>query len=162
MNRQSHNIEPVYNEKSKVLILGSFPSVKSREEKFFYAHPQNRFWKLLAALLEKEIPTSTEMKKELLLNSHIALWDVIQSCEIKGSSDMSITNVSVNDVAGIIKKSEINAVFCNGSKSYELYNRYLFDKAGFKAIRLPSTSPANAACSFEKLLNEWRILLDHL
>ena len=162
MNRQSHNIEPVYNEKSKVLILGSFPSVKSREEKFFYAHPQNRFWKLLAALLEKEIPTSTEMKKELLLNSHIALWDVIQSCEIKGSSDMSITNVSVNDVAGIIKKSEINAVFCNGSKSYELYNRYLLDKTGFKATRLPSTSPANAACSFEKLLNEWRILLDHL
>lgn len=136
-----HNIEPVYNQDSRILILGSFPSVKSREAKFFYHHPQNRFWKVLAALFQEEVPQTIEEKKTFLFRNHLALWDVIESCEIKGSSDASITNVKVNDLDLIVKN----------------YHQY-FDY-NLPVIQLPSTSPANAMYSLEKLIEKWKVIL---
>ena len=152
---QTHNFDPVYDKKSRVLILGSFPSVKSREISFYYGHPQNRFWKLLSLLFNEEIKD----KKTFLLKHHIALFDVIESCDIIGSSDTSIRNVKPNDLSLIINNSKIETVYLNGSKAYELYKKYCADKYDIDAIKLPSTSPANAAYSIEKLYNEWRMIL---
>jgi len=160
--KQQHNIEPVYNKSSRVLILGSFPSVKSRETEFFYGHPQNRFWRLLAALLNESTPKSTQEKKQLLLKHHIAVWDVIKECDIVGSSDTSITNALPNDISLILESSDIRAIFCNGTKAYELYNKYIFPTTGREALRLPSTSPANAACSLDKLCEKWKIITEYL
>ena len=154
--RISHPIPPVYDENSEILILGSFPSVKSREQGFFYGHPQNRFWKVTAAVFEEEVPESIEEKRAFLLRNHIALWDVIESCEIEGSADSSIKNVKVNDLTKILKKTRISLLFVNGKKAENLYNRYVFPKLGIKCICLPSTSPANAAFSLEKLTEEWK------
>ena len=159
--KQQHNIEPVYNKSSRVLILGSFPSVKSRETEFFYGHPQNRFWRLLAALLKENTPKSTQDKKQLLLKHNIAVWDVIKECDIVGSSDTSITNALPNDISLILDSADIRAIFCNGTKAYELYNKYIFPTTGREALRLPSTSPANAAWSFERLYSEWRIIEEY-
>ena len=153
-----HNISPVYDKNSRILILGSFPSVKSREAEFFYAHPQNRFWKVTAAVFGCDIPQTTEEKKSFLLANRIALWDVTASCEIKGSSDSSITSVVPNDISVILKNADISAIFCNGGKSFELYNRYIFPKTERKAVKLPSTSPANAAFGLEKLIAEWNVI----
>lgn len=161
-HKQLHNIEPVYNKSSRVLILGSFPSVKSRETEFFYGHPQNRFWRLLAALLKENTPKSTQEKKQLLLKHYIAVWDVIKECEIIGSSDTSITNALPNDISLILKSADIRAIFCNGTKAYELYNKYILPNTGREALRLPSTSPANAAYSLEKLREKWKIITDFL
>lgn len=158
---EKHNIKPLYNKDSKILILGSFPSVKSREAKFYYHHPQNRFWKLMGKLFNCDCITIEE-KKECLLNHHIALWDVIQSCEINGSSDSSIKNIKVNDIQKIINESQIEKIFTNGKKSYELYNKYCFKEVNIKAIPLPSTSPANATYSLEKLYDIWKIIKDHV
>ena len=154
--RINHPIAPVYDENSEILILGSFPSVKSREQGFFYGHPQNRFWKVTAAVFEEEVPESIEEKRAFLLRNHIALWDVIESCEIEGSADSSIKNVKVNDLTKILKKTRISLLFVNGKKAENLYNRYVFPKLGIKCICLPSTSPANAAFSLEKLTEEWK------
>lgn len=162
MKREVHNIAPVYDKYSKVLILGSFPSVRSREQEFFYAHPQNRFWKVIAALCCCDTPTNIPDKKKLLLENGIALWDVIESCEIKGSSDTSITNVKVNNIRHILDSCDIRAIFCNGGKSFELYNKYLYDETMIKAAKLPSTSPANAVCRLEKLINEWGIIKEYI
>ncbi len=151
-----HNIPPVFNEKSTVLILGSFPSVKSREEGFFYGHPQNRFWKVLAAVFEEKCPQNVADKKELLLRHNVALWDVTASCDITGSSDASISNVIPNDISGIIKNSSIKAVFLNGKTAEKLYKKYIADSVTLPAVCLPSTSPANAAWSLEKLTDEWK------
>lgn len=151
-----HNIPPVYDENSAVLILGSFPSVKSREEGFFYGHPQNRFWRVIAAVLGEECPQSIEAKKELLLKHRIALWDVIASCDITGSSDASITNVVPNDISGIIAQSSIKAVFLNGKTAEKLYNKYIADSVALPAVCLPSTSPANAKWTMERLTEEWK------
>ena len=137
-----HNIEPVYNQDSRILILGSFPSVKSREAKFFYHHPQNRFWKVLAALFQEEVPQTIEEKKTFLLRNHLALWDVIESCEIKGSSDASITNVKVNDLDLIVKNCPVEKIITNGKAANRYYHQY-FDY-NLPVIQLPSTSPANA------------------
>ena len=158
----SHTFKPVYNEESEILILGSFPSVKSRESNFYYGHPQNRFWKVIANILETEIPQTIEEKKMLLLSNKIAIWDVIASCTIEGSSDASIKNVVTNDFSGIIKNSKIINIFVNGTKAYELYRKYAEDKTGIKAVKLPSTSPANAAWNLERLCKEWKekILID--
>ena len=153
-----HPIEPVFDNNSKILILGSFPSVKSREDGFFYGHPQNRFWRVLAALCEIDVPRTIEEKKRLLINNHIAVWDVIKSCDIEGSSDSSIKNVVANDLSIILKKSPIQAIFVNGKKAEQLYKKYIEPVTRQKAICLPSTSPANAAWSFERLVNEWRII----
>ena len=160
--KQQHNIEPVYNKSSRVLILGSFPSVKSRETKFFYGPPQNRFWRLLAALLKENTPKSTQDKKQLLLKHNIAVWDVIKECDIVGSSDTSITNALPNDISLILDSADIRAIFCNGTKAYELYNKYIFPTTGREALRLPSTSPANAACSLDKLCEKWKIITEYL
>lgn len=153
-----HPFPPLYDENSKVLILGSFPSVKSREQMFFYGHPQNRFWKVVSAVTGKPLPETIEEKKALLLSSGIALWDVIASCEIEGSSDSSIKNAVANDLTGILGNAEIKQIFVNGKTAEKYYNKYIRDKIGRDALCLPSTSPANAAWSVEKLINEWKIL----
>ena len=162
MEKVKHEIPPVYDENSKILILGSFPSVKSRENQFFYHHPQNRFWKTLAAVVGCDTPISIEEKKKFLLDNNIAVWDVIASCEIEGSSDSSIKNVVVNDFNSIIYKSNIKQIFCNGGKSYDLYRKYCEKSTNMKAIKLPSTSPANARFSLDKLISEWKIIEDYL
>lgn len=156
--KQIHNIEPIYNKESKILILGSFPSVKSREGMFFYNHPQNRFWKVISGVLELPTPETIEQKKKFLNSNKIALWDVIRSCDINNSSDSSIKNIEVNDINEILRNSNVKAVFTNGNKAYQLYVRY-FDK---NAILLPSTSPANAAFSLNQLIIEWSVIKDFL
>lgn len=151
----THTFEPVFDENSKVLILGSFPSVKSRENNFYYGHPQNRFWKVLAQVFEEEVPQSIEEKKAFLLKHNIAVWDVIESCTIIGSSDTSIKDVVVNDFSKILQKSAIETIYVNGSKAYELYEKYAECKTGIKAVKLPSTSPANAVWKLDKLCEAW-------
>ena len=152
----SHTFLPVYDENSKVLILGSFPSVKSREQGFYYGHPQNRFWKVLAAVCGCEVPKTIEEKKSMLLANHIAVWDVIDSCDIIGSSDSSIKNVVPVDIAGLLIKTNISRILLNGKLAGKLYKKYSQGIIDIPAAVLPSTSPANAACSLEKLIEEWR------
>lgn len=151
-----HPFEALYNEKSKILILGSFPSVKSREQNFFYGHPQNRFWKVISAIFNKTTPGSISQKKNIILENRLALWDVIASCDIDGSSDSSITNVVANDLSKILSLADIEKVCCNGTTAYQLYQKYSFPKIGIKAIKLPSTSPANAVWNLERLIEEWK------
>ena len=157
-----HNIPPVYDENSRILILGSFPSVKSREQQFFYGHKQNRFWKVLAGVLDCEQPESISEKREMLLGHHIAVWDVIAGCTITGSADASIRDVVANDLSCIMEKADIKAIYANGGKSYELYQRYIYPKTKREIIKLPSTSPANAGYSLEKLLVEWSVMKEYL
>lgn len=153
-----HGISPVYDQNSRIIILGSFPSVKSREGHFFYHHPQNRFWKVLAKVFMDCEPTTIEEKKVFLKRHRIAVWDVIKSCEITGSSDSSIKNVVANDISIILQAANIEAVYANGNKSYELYNRYCKNTTNRAIIKLPSTSPANAAYSVERLVKAWRVI----
>lgn len=150
-----HPFLPVFNNKSQILILGSFPSVKSREGEFYYHHPQNRFWKIISTLLQKELPNSIEEKKELLLRGGIAVWDVIKSCEIVGSSDSSIRNVVSNDISAILNIADIKCIIANGATAERLYKKYTFPVTGREIRKLPSTSPANAAYSIHKLIGEW-------
>lgn len=150
-----HPIEPVYNKYSRILILGSFPSVKSREEGFFYGHPQNRFWRVISAIYNAETPVTVEEKKQFLLEYHIAVWDVIASCDIVGSSDNSIKNVVPNDLQRILEIAPIEKIFVNGKKAEQLYKKYIEKEVGREAICLPSTSPANAAWSLDKLVEAW-------
>ncbi len=157
-----HPFPPLYNENSKVLILGSFPSVKSREQMFFYGHPQNRFWKVISAVTKNTAPETIEEKKKLLLSFGIALWDVIASCEITGSSDSSIKNATANDLTEILRNTEIKQIFVNGKTAEKYYNKYIRDTIGREAVCLPSTSPANAAWNVEKLVNSWNILNDFI
>ncbi len=157
-----HPFEALYNENSKVLILGSFPSVKSREVNFFYGHPRNRFWKVIPALFGEEEPLTIEKKKELILRRNLALWDSIHSCEITGSSDSSVKNVVPNDISKIIGNSKVSKVFCNGALSHKMYMKYIFPDTKIEAVKLPSTSPANAACSLDKLIEEWKIIKEYL
>lgn len=151
-----HPISPVFDENSRILILGSFPSVKSREEGFFYGHPQNRFWKVVSAVYGKETPKTVEQKCEFLLSNNIALWDVIGSCEITGSADSSIKNVTPNDLRLILDKSPIKKIFVNGRTAEKFYNKYTLSKIKVNAVCLPSTSPANAQWTLERLVNEWK------
>ena len=150
-----HPFPPFYDKSSNILILGSFPSVKSREQMFFYGHPQNRFWKVLASVFDSDVPQTIPEKKAFLKNNHIALWDVIGSCDIAGSSDSSIENVVANDISNILKHAGIRGVFVNGKTAEKYYRKYIEPETGVKAICLPSTSPANAAWSVEKLVNSW-------
>lgn len=156
MEALTHTFSPVFDENSKILILGTFPSVKSRENHFYYGHPQNRFWRVTAALTGSSVPQTVGEKKAMLLRGRIAVWDVIASCRIEGSSDSSIRDVVPNDIAGLLKKTNIAAVFCNGQKAYELYVKYCENACRKKAVKLPSTSPANAAWSLERLTESWR------
>lgn len=154
---ETHTINPVYDENSRILILGSFPSVKSREAKFFYGHPQNRFWKVVSAVMGEECPLTIDDKKIFLLRNHIAVWDVIHSCDIEGSSDSSIKNVTPNDLDKILSGVAIKQIFTNGNTAYKLFHKYNPDKT---ALKLPSTSPANAAFSLDRLIENWNILKD--
>ena len=155
METVKHEIPPVYDKNSKILILGSFPSVKSRENQFFYHHPQNRFWKVLSGVVGCDIPVTIDDKKEFLLNNNIAVWDVIASCEIEGSSDSSIKNVVPTDLKPILEHSHVKKVFCNGATSAKYYKKYQEKELGIEAETLPSTSPANAAYSVDRLVEIW-------
>lgn len=150
-----HPLEPIFDDNCEILLLGSIPSVKSREENFYYAHPKNRFWKVLGAIFKHSKLTTKEEKIEFLLNNHIAIWDVIHSCNIKNSSDSSISNVKVNDIKKLIKKTKITKIFTIGKTAKKYYDKYCFPKTKIEAISLPSTSPANAVYSLEKLILEY-------
>ena len=153
-----HPIPPLYDETSGILILGSFPSVKSREAKFFYVHPQNRFWKVAAGVFEESVPETIPEKRAFLLRNHIAMWDVIASCDIEGSADATIRNVIPNDLSIILDAAPVRAIFVNGRTAEKYYNQYTRDVIGREAICLPSTSPANAAWSVERLLQAWQVI----
>ena len=159
---QEHTIAPVFDKDSRVLILGSFPSVRSREQKFFYGHKQNRFWRVMAQVLDCDVPEDIPQKRAMLLAHHIALWDVIASCEITGSSDASIRDVRPNDLSCVLSQADIRAVYTNGAKAYELYRKYIFPVNGIEAQLLPSTSPANAGYSLERLTEAWRVIREAL
>lgn len=150
-----HTFQPVYDRDSRVLILGTFPSVKSRENRFYYGHPQNRFWRVIAHVTEEKVPETVEEKKALLLRRHIAVWDVIQSCRIMGSSDSSIQDVTVSDFSRLFQETAITKIYANGGKAYELYQKYAFPQTNREIIKLPSTSPANAGYRLERLCEEW-------
>lgn len=158
----THELEPIYNENSKILILGTLPSVKSREQQFFYAHPQNRFWKVLASLTENYVPVTIDEKKDFLLRNNIAVWDVIESCQIIGSSDSSIKDVVPTDITRILETANITKIFANGAKAMKLYDKYQYKELGIKIEGLPSTSPANAAYSLEKLVEKWSVIKKYI
>lgn len=155
----THSFEPIYNEDSEILILGTLPSVKSRENNFYYGHKQNRFWKLLAKLCEEETPQTVEEKTAMLLRHHIAIWDVIQSCDIKGSSDSSIKNVTPTDLKQILDHCQIRQIYANGNKAGALYKKYQQPLTERDILVLPSTSPANAAWSLDRLYEKWSEIL---
>ncbi len=161
MQRHSHNIAPVYDKNSRVLILGSFPSKKSREVKFFYGNPQNRFWKVMASIYSEKIPETEIEKRSFLLGHNIALWDVISECDIQGSSDSSIKNVKLNDINELLSKSDIKAIMLNGKTAAKLFKKYFADKLDIKTLVLPSTSPANASCSFDMLGENWSVIKEY-
>ena len=150
-----HTFEPVWDRASEILILGTFPSVKSREQNFYYGHPQNRFWKLLALIFDEAVPQTAGEKKELILRRHLAVWDVIDQCDIIGSSDSSIRNVVPSDIPGLLAGSRIHRVIANGARAYDLYQRHQYPRTGIMAQKLPSTSPANAAWPLERLKEVW-------
>ena len=155
-----HPIPPLYDANSRALILGSFPSVKSREAMFFYGHPQNRFWKLMALLFDADVPSTVEEKKRLVLSHGIAMWDTIHSCTITGSSDSTIKDVVPNDLSVILNNSRVKRIFCNGAASHRLYQKYIYPINNIPAQKLPSTSPANAAWSLDRLAEAWRIICE--
>ena len=156
-----HPFEPLFDENAEILILGSLPSVKSREQGFFYGHKQNRFWRLMARLYGEPEPAydDIEAKKAIILNNHIALWDSIYSCDIIGSSDSSIKNVAPTDLKRVVEQSHVRRVYCNGSTSGKYYEKYHEARLGIRAVTLPSTSPANAAWTLERLTEAWSVVL---
>ncbi len=162
MEQIVHPFPPLFDERSQILILGSFPSVKSREGRFFYHHPQNRFWKVLAAVLDAPVPATIEEKTGFLLAHRVALWDTIGSCTVTGSSDSSIRNVVPNDLSPILSGARIRQIFCNGGTSFRYYRKYQEKSTGMEAVCLPSTSPANAAWTLPKLIPEWSVILNYL
>lgn len=153
-----HPFGPLYSDHSRILILGSFPSVMSREQNFFYGHPQNRFWKVIASVFDEPLPETVSDKKDLILRNDLALWDSIARCDIDGSSDASIRNVKVNDLSCILDNCSIEHIYCNGRRSHELYCRYIESQTGQRAECLPSTSPANAQWSLSRLIEAWSVL----
>lgn len=153
-----HPIPPVFDKDSRILILGSFPSVKSREVQFFYGHPQNRFWKVTAAVFNEDVPMTIEEKKAFLVRNRIAVWDVIESCDIEGSADSAIKNVVANDLNIILEAAAIENIYVNGKTAEKYFNKYIRDKINRSAICLPSTSPANAAWNLERLIDTWSII----
>ena len=157
-----HPFPAIYAPDSRILILGSFPSVKSREQKFFYGHPQNRFWRIMAALLGTDVPQTTEEKRAFLLAHRIALWDVIASCDIAGSSDASIRNAVPNDLSPILETASVRQIFTNGGTAHRLYRKYIYPLTGREDIVLPSSSPANAARSLDALIDAWHIVCEAL
>lgn len=161
-SRIVHPLEPLYDENSKILILGSFPSVKTREYGFFYGHKQNRFWKIMENLFDASLTRDIEERRDFLLSHNIAVFDSIYACDIIGSSDASIKNVVQSDLKEVVEGSKISKVFCNGGTSFKYYKKYHRDILEIEAIQLPSTSPANARYSLEDLIEEWKIILKYL
>ncbi|MCI7125683.1 MAG: DNA-deoxyinosine glycosylase [Agathobaculum sp.] len=161
MNIQTviHDIPPLYDADCRVLLLGSIPSPKSRETRFFYGHPQNRFWRVLAAVLGEETPQTVEQKRALCLNHHIALWDTIAKCDIAGASDTSIKNAMPNDIGWLLTRTRIDRVFATGGKSAALYRKLIEPVTHLPITALPSTSPANAAWSLDRLVEAYRVIL---
>ena len=157
-----HSIEPVFDAESRVLILGTMPSPKSREVQFYYGHPQNRLWRVLAAVLGEEVPRSVPEKKAMLLRHRIALWDVLAECEITGASDSSIRNPVANDLSVILDHAPVQAVFTTGATAWKLYTRLQKPHTGIEAVRLPSTSPANCAVKMEALTEAYKAILPWL
>ena len=157
-----HPFPAIYAPDSRILILGSFPSVKSRAQKFFYGHPQNRFWRIVAALLGTDVPQTTEEKRAFLLAHRIALWDVIASCDIAGSSDASIRNAVPNDLSPILETASVRQIFTNGGTAHRLYRKYIYPLTGREDVVLPSSSPANAARSLDALIDAWQIVREAL
>lgn len=153
--KQIHNIPPLYDAESRILVLGSFPSIKSREAEFFYGHPQNRYWKVLPTLLGEPLPETVEEKAAMMHRHHIAMWDTIGSCTITGSADSTIQDVVPNDLSVILEAAPIEAIFTNGAKSTDLYNKLIYPVTGIRPVKVPSTSPANAAFSLERLVKDW-------
>lgn len=156
--RVTHNFPPLYAADSRVLILGSIPSPKSREQAFFYGHPRNRFWPVLAAVFGECMPQSIEEKRSLALRHHIAMWDTLAACEIRGASDTSIRNAQPNDLNWMIAQTQVHTIFCTGSTSFQYYKRLCQPQTGMEAVCLPSTSPANAAWSKERLIEAYRVV----
>lgn len=155
-----HPFEPVFDNNSSILILGTFPSLKSRESGFFYGHPQNRFWKLIALLVgSNKIPQSLHEKKEILLRNKIAIWDIVYSCNIKGSSDTSIRNIIPNNLSKILEFSNIKQIYANGEKAYQIYMKYCYQNTKKDIIKLPSTSSANASYNLERLKAAWEKII---
>lgn len=154
----THTFEPIYDGTSRILILGTFPSIKSRENHFYYGHPQNRFWKVLSGLCMMQTPGTIEEKKAFLLQNHIAIWDVIAECDIVGSSDSSIKNAVPCDLSRILSQAPIRQIFANGGKAYELYQKYSYPVLKREITKLPSTSPANASYQMDRLLKEWEVV----
>lgn len=154
-----HPLDPIFDESSILLILGTFPSVKSREANFYYANPQNRFWKVLSAILREELPKTDDEKRRMLLKHRVALWDVVHSCEIVGSSDSSIQNVIPNDIRGLIAKTSITKLYVNGVKAMELYRKHCQSEIDLPITLLPSTSPANASMTLPRLIERWKEVL---
>ena len=157
-----HPFGPLFGPDSRVLILGSFPSVKSREQNFFYGHPQNRFWRVLASVIGVETPQTIEERRDFLLSHGIAVWDVIASCEIEGSADNTIRAVQPNDISVILSSADIRAIFVNGRTSEKYYNKFVKEAIGREAILLPSTSPANAAVSLDALTDAWGVIKEYI
>lgn len=158
--RVTHPFAPVWGANSRALVLGTFPSVQSRQNGFYYGHPQNRFWLVIAQLCQAPVPATIAQKRALLLNNRIALWDVLMQCDITGSADATIRNPMPNDIAALLHKAPIRAVFANGQAAAALYRRHAEPLSGLPAITLPSTSPANAAWTLPKLLKAWQPLKD--
>jgi len=160
--KQVHPFEPIYDSNSRILVLGTMPSVASRQNRFYYAHPQNRFWKVLSLVLDTPLPLNIREKREMLLRHGIALWDVLKSCRIYKSQDSSIKDPVVNDFEPVLRNSQICAVFANGSKAGSLYRKLAYPQTGIPCTVLPSTSPANAQYSLEKLVQEWMVIREYL
>ena len=158
----THEFDAFFDKDSRVLILGTIPSPKSREQGFYYGHPQNRFWKVLADVLDEEFPQTVKERKGFLKRNHIALWDVLESCEIKGASDVSIRNARPNDMNRILQEADIRAIFATGAKAAQLYKKLCFPECGVEAVRLPSTSPANCGCSYETLREAYSQICDYV
>ena len=157
--RVTHEFPAVYDRNSRVLLLGSIPSPKSREVGFYYGHPQNRFWKVLAAVLGETIPETIPQKKAMLKRHHVALWDVLESCTIVGASDTSIEDAVPNKIAALVARSKVTRIFCTGATAHKLYQKYCAADVGLDAVKLPSTSPANCAVSLERLMEAYRAIL---
>ena len=156
----THEFDAFFDKDSRVLILGTIPSPKSREQGFYYGHPQNRFWKVLADVLDDDVPQTVKERKDFLTRHNMALWDVLESCEIKGASDVSIRNARPNDMNRILQAADIRAIFATGAKAAQLYKKLCFPECGVEAVRLPSTSPANCGCSYEKLREAYSQICD--
>lgn len=157
-----HPLKPLFDKDSKILILGSFPSIKTREYGFFYGHPQNRFWPLMENLFNVKLSEDIEERRAFLLKHNIAMFDSIYQCDIVGSSDASIKNVFPSHLEEIFEKADIKQVFCNGTTSFKYYRKYQEKKFDMKAIKLPSTSPANARYRMDDLIEEWKVILTYL